>query len=377
LASPFLQAKSKSTAITVAAEKPENFEEYPVPMTSLRLERTGMMDRRDFLKYLGVAGAGAALLKLDPSPLLAQSTAKNTFNILFDSWSSQVLFQKPPNHYPSGVSHPKVTRRRLNTILGAMKSYGLVTEKEWCIFFTGSRVTKNQLAKADVYVSLTRYINLPINPNKPLPFGTGFAYSDAELTALEDFVNQGGGLLLMSDHGKLSEKVPNWTENDAALASVFGVTLENYFVTYVPQNERGYMVMDTNPILNLPSDLSYLANQVATISAHDSCIINPPADFTPIAMFPDGATAFDYVTGTTINFPDFPSHGLSQYFSIFVPYGAGKVIVVGNSGMVGDYGSPNPAPGIINLQNNLGFFLNCVSYLGGLTCKTDPGYGPC
>ena len=345
-----------------------------------------MMDRRDFLKYLGVAGAGAALLKFNPAaaadPLVGQAATKNTFNILFDSWSSQVLFQRPPSHYPSGVSHPKVTKRRLNTILGAMKSYGLVTEKEWRISFTGSRVTKNQLAKTDVYVSLTREINQPINPNKPSPFGTGFAYSDAELTALENFVNQGGGLLLMSDHGKLSDKVPNWTENDAALASLFGVTLENYFVTYVPPGERGYMVMDTNPILNLPNDLSYLANQVATISAHDSCIINPPpgalgVSYTPLAMFPDGATAFDYATGTTINFPDFPSHGLSQYFSIFVPYGAGKVIVVGNSGMVGDYGSPNPAPGIINLQNNLGFFLNCVSYLGGLTCKTDPGYGPC
>ena len=130
-----------------------------------------------------------------------------------------------------------------------------------------------------------------------------------------------------------------------ALASLFGVTLENYFVTYVPPGERGYMVMDTNPILNLPNDLSYLANQVATISAHDSCIINPPpgtpgVSYTPLVRFPDGATAFDYATGTTINFPDFPSHGLSQYFSIFVPYGAGKVIVVGNSGMVGDYGSP-------------------------------------
>jgi hypothetical protein len=232
----------------------------------------------------------------------------------------------------------------------------------------------------DVYVSLTRYINQPINPQKPSPFGTGFSYIDSELTALENFVTQGGGLLLMSDHGALSPTVPNWTENDAALASLFGVTLENYFVTYVPPGERGYMVMEMNP--NLSGDVTHLAYLIGGISAHDSCIINPPpgtpgVSYIPLAMFPGGATAFDYATGTTINFPDFPSQGLSQYFSILVPYGAGKVIVVGNSGMVGDYGSPHPAPGIISLENNLMFLLNCVSYLGGLTCITNPGYGPC
>ena len=178
-----------------------------------------MMDRRDFLKYLGMAGAGAALLKLNPSPLLAQATTKNTLNILFDSWSSQVLFQRAPGNYPSGVAHPKVTKRRLNTILGAMKSYGLVTGKEWKISYTNARVSKDKLKGVDVYVSLTAgEINQPINPQKPSPFGTGFSYKDSELTALEDFVNQGGGLLLMSDHGKLSESVPNWTENDAASA---------------------------------------------------------------------------------------------------------------------------------------------------------------
>jgi hypothetical protein len=138
------------------------------------------------------------------------------------------------------------------------------------------------------------------------------------------------------------------------------------------------MVMEINP--SLPDDFKYLAYQVRGISSHDSCIMVPPpgtpgVDFIPLAMFPDQATAYDaanqiYILGSA-NFP-------SPYFSILVPYGKGQVIVVGNSGMIGDYGSPNPAPGIVNLENNLMFFLNCVSYLGGLRCTKlpDPGYGP-
>jgi hypothetical protein len=53
------------------------------------------------------------------------------------------------------------------------------------------------------------------------------------------------------------------------------------------------------------------------------------------------------------------------------------VIVIGNSGMIGDYGSPSPAPGLIPLENNLMFFLNCVGFLSGFNCIPAPGQGPC
>jgi len=330
------------------------------------------MDRRDFLKFLALGGTGAALLKGDfafaglDTDLQGEANANSTINILFDSWSSQVMFQRKPYRYPRGVNHPQVTKRRLNTVLGAMKSYGLSTGVEWNVRYTNSRIKPKSLANVDVYVSLTRYINEP----DPPPDGTGFSYLDSELAALEDFVNQGGGILLMTDHGA-TEKIPNWTENDAALAGVFGVTLKNIFVTHEDPERPDlpeYMVMEIEP--ELPEDVKYLANQVAHISAHDSCIMLPPPDFTPLAMFPDGSTAYDIALKKYIDLPN-------RYFSILVPFGSGKVIVVGNSGMVGDYGSPDPAPGIVNVENNLMFFLNCVSYLAGLTCIPDPGQGPC
>ena len=333
-----------------------------------------MIDRRDFLKFLALGGTGAALLRGNlasadvdaDTDVERQATPNNTINILFDSWSSQVMFQREPYRYPSGVPHPKVTKRRLNTLLGAIKSYGLSTGMEWRVRFTKSRIKPKTLAGVDIYVSLTRYINEPNPPSS----GTGFSYRDSELAALEDFVSQGGAVLLMTDHGA-TESIPNWTQNDAALASVFGVTLRNIFVTHTDPDRpdlREYMVMEMNP--DLPEDLKFLSHQVAHISAHDSCIMVPPADFTPLALFPEGSTAYDSELKRNIDLPN-------RYYSILVPFGSGNVIVVGNSGMVGDYGSPDPAPGLISMENNLMFFLNCVSYLVGLTCIPEPGQGPC
>ena len=330
------------------------------------------MDRRDFLKFLALGGTGAAFLKGDfafadlDAGLQAEANANNTINTLFDSWSSQVMFQRKPYRYPYGVGHPQVTKKRLNTVLGAIKSYGLSTGVKWNVRYTNSRIRPESLENVDVYVSLTRYINQP----NPPPVGTGFSYGDSELAALEDFVKQGGGILLMTDHGA-TESIPNWTENDSALASVFGITLKNIFVTHTDPEHPDrpeYMVMEIDP--DLPEDLKYIANQVAHISAHDSCIMLPPPDFIPLVKFPEGSTAYDVAIKQYIDLPN-------PYFSILVPYGAGTVIVVGNSGTVGDYGSPDPAPGLISMENNLNFFLNCVTFLAGHSCIPDPGQGPC
>jgi hypothetical protein len=141
-------------------------------------------------------------------------------NILFDSWSSQVLFQQKPPHYPSDSKYPTPTGQRLNTILGAMKSFGLSTGEEWIVSFTNPPITQDQLTGVDVYVSLTRYI------------GAGFSYQSEELNFLDVFVKQGGGILLMTNHGQFSAQVPNWTENDVVLANLFGIKLQNYFVTH-------------------------------------------------------------------------------------------------------------------------------------------------
>jgi hypothetical protein len=331
-----------------------------------------MMDRRDFLRYLGVAGASAALLKVNPAsaarpkPGLPGQASSNQINILVDSWSTQVMVHQLPSTVyfpPTFTPGPNYnTGVRLNTLLGAMKSFGFASpptssNRAWNISYTYTNppITAPQLTGQDVYVSFTRMQ------------GTDFAYKTEELNLLQDFVNnQGKSILLMTNHGPLpSAPTDNYTQNDSALAAMFYITLLARYVTL-----NSYMVMDVN---NQDPTLQYIANQVTAIVAHDSCIIQPQPNipFTSIAKFPIGAQSYDGSTNQWKNPPETP------YFSILVPSGLGKVIIVGNSGMIGDYGSPYPADGIIPLENNLMFFLNCVGFLAGFNCIPALGKGPC
>jgi len=268
-------------------------------------------------------------------------------NLLFDSWSTQVLFQRAPPGYPPHISQgdgaPDVTGMRLNTLLGAIKSAGQAgstwtPDQPWEVSFTTPPITAAQLRGMDVYVSLTRYQ------------GTGFAYSSDELKAIRSFVEGGGNVLLMTNHGA-PPGAPNddWTVNDGALAGLFGVTLENYFV------KGSSLVIDV---------LDPLKGNAPTIAAHDSCIIVPQkgVSVTTIAEFPAGWQAWSQATGYIA-----PP---TKYFAVLAPYsakGAGQLLLIGNSGWLGDEGSPNPAQGLAPHQSNLQFVLNCIGYLAGLT----------
>ena len=66
----------------------------------------------------------------------------------------------------------------------------------------------------------------------------------------------------------------------------------------------------------------------------------------------------------------------SPYFSILVPVGQGNVIVVGNSGMFADDGTPSPSCGLVPMQNNLLFLLRCLGCLNGMRTPPVPGKCP-
>ena len=81
-------------------------------------------------------------------------------------------------------------------------------------FSTGSSLTGSGLSDCDVLVVTTRY------PRE-------HAYSQAERATFRDFVGDGGGLLLMSNHGDLPGSNPHdMTQYDAVMARQFGVGLE-------------------------------------------------------------------------------------------------------------------------------------------------------
>jgi len=133
------------------------------------------------------------------------------------------------------------------------------------------------------------------------------------------------------------------------LAQLFDVTLQNYLVKGASKE-----MSICDPV----------NGNAPTMMAHDSCIMVPPSGVTvtTIAVFPPGWQAWSQKSG----YID-PPH---PYFALLVPYnssGGGKLLLIGNSGWLGDEGSPNPAQGLAPYRNNLQFALNCIGYLAGLT----------
>lgn len=327
--------------------------------------------------YLVRIAAVAAFL----APIL-EASGGNTTNstkpvrILFDSKGTQTQYNK------------STRGKRLATILGALNSFGqnstntIGTNKTstsyppYIVSYTPARpITDRMLANQDIYISLTRQS------------GTNYQYATSELDALERFVKVGGkSILLHANHGP-NTNYPSppytayhddYTINNRPLALRFGVDLFPYIVS-----KRGVMTMtvNTNAGSSTNNEMAFISNQAHTISAHDSCIIVPPTNYISIAKFPVDATVARHDGANTPLLPtaltNAPSD-ISAYtdFAILVHAGKGSVIVVGNSGMIADYGSPWPDWGLIPYQSNLMFFLNCVSYLTGDRNIPPPGDGP-
>jgi hypothetical protein len=161
----------------------------------------------------------------------------------------------------------------------------------------------------------------------------------------------------MTNHGgMLSAPKDDWTANDAPLAGLFSVTLEDY---YVALDAAG-----SSEVITISN--SSLNGSAGQRMAHDSCIIVPPSGVTTVAEFPTGQQAWSRKTGYIA--PPTP------YFAVLVPYsqktGAGSLPVVGNSGWPADEGSPMPAPGLAPYSSNLQFALNCISYMVASATQT-------
>jgi hypothetical protein len=253
-------------------------------------------------------------------------------NILFDSLGSQPQIQA-------------ITLTRLNTLRGAMASFGYSIGKQWSVAFSDwQQPLKKQLDGVDVLVILTRhratYPGLP----PAVPPSTDFAFPVEDLDAIQAWVEQGNGLVHISNHGPmLPGNDTDWTIYDAPLAARFGVTI-------VPAGFTGEGPLVMTPAEGAPAPIK---QNVSTIVAHNSCGVQAK-DGVTIAALPAGVVdrsghdynPADYVYATTVE------------------KGFGSVIVAGNSGIAGDLGNDRPAEGTITLGSNLQFLLNCIAFVG-------------
>jgi hypothetical protein len=302
-------------------------------------------------------------------------------NILFDSKSSQLEVQVQTGTRLTNLYHAIQKRgwQSSTTLLPAsggdapLLTIGLLNNYNVLCILT--RLDQ----KAPPSPSLGPY---PEGSNPP-PFFRIFEqnsiqYWPEEITAILNFVYNGGGLLLISDHGPPSQKeiMDNQTINDCQLAAAFGVAIEPAMFV----NPNGLIVM-SGSCLNSAFSANILDN-VTSIVVHDCCAIFPfdqGAGFVPVVSLPDGLNNVSPIN----NVPPADANGNTLAYALCNPnYGSGKVIIAGNAGIAGNSDHPYPSQGLFytsppsvqlmpytsppsylpTAQNDV-FLLNCLEYL--------------
>jgi hypothetical protein len=215
-------------------------------------------------------------------------------------------------------------------------------------FSSDPTFTAHELGEYDVLIITTR------------PF-QGQGYTQEEIRDILDFVRNGGGLLLMSNHAGRSDRHRNdQRKHDAKLASRFGVTLEETFFEHSLQGEltriSGSALSVEHPIVagasgELPVR-SIITNTCCSIVCDEGerlVLLSSEMVDRRGGRSPEGrsfALALDKHSG--LNSKD-----------------KGRVVVIADSGFVGTDLTTRPGPGLIGHGHNLRFIMNAVRWLGG------------
>lgn len=254
--------------------------------------------------------------------------------LLLDSRAMQTRF-----HVHDGV--------RLGTFISAMEAAGVT------VVFSEDRLDADSIHGADVVMIPTR---AAVDGNE---------YSPAELAALEQFTADGGGLLLMSNHGDLpGRNAWDHTRHDRVLAARFGVDIQP---AWFAQNERdlpdgaeprvltkldGDLLNADHPVFAATSP----HNTVRTVVTNNCAAISRGAGVPLVSLAPsmidwrNGFAVSEHVFGCALE---------------GTPARRGRVVVLADSGFIGNAGTTLPGPGLIEEGDNLRFVLNTVGWLGG------------
>jgi hypothetical protein len=233
--------------------------------------------------------------------------------------------------------------KRLQTFLAQLE------EIPFCVieFSPKLPLAKNLLNNYDVLVITTRY-------------GEECFYSTEEITGINDFVCQGGGLLLMSNHGDLpGHNTNDMTKQDAVLARQFGIEIKNsWFANSTSGTLSEFSASDllvTHPII-----CGGLGEEPIRSIVTNNCCSLISADAVPIISLP--SQMIDHRNGV-------PAH--TRNFAVALDAEAnstvdrkGRVVVVADSGFIGTKGTTNPGPGLIEKGDNRRFAQNVIRWLG-------------
>jgi hypothetical protein len=208
-------------------------------------------------------------------------------------------------------------------------------------------LTAELLAEYDVLIITTRKGDEP-------------QYTPNELVCIPPFVHRGGGLFLMSNHADIPGRYPNdFTQNDARLARQFGIEIEKTFFAHPERKSlseiSGAALVDTHPILRgaTPTDA------VRSFVTINGCSILP-GHSDPLLWLPN--QMIDHRNG-------YPSAGRCYAVALEMEKPgmrgfSGRVVVVADSGFIGNENTTFPGVGLIAHGDNGRFVQNAVHWLG-------------
>jgi hypothetical protein len=244
----------------------------------------------------------------------------------------------------------------------------------------------------DLSIDVLQRCDVVVIPTRSPVFSSG--YTAGELNTVESFVERGGGLLLMSNHGS-TDRIPDHTAHDRELAARFGVTIEATVFC------KGSPVALAAPVLQMnPDDLAVALAATASLEdiARDRGV-DPDDVFDALVVtierpwlteHPVIANDSASIRGVCFNncaslrapssvslvrLPEdlvdigqnLPPNG--KAFAIAVDgatgefAGAGRVIITGDSGFIGSRGSSFPGPGLLDRADNAAFIRNALEWL--------------
>lgn len=262
--------------------------------------------------------------------------------ILFDAMGAQVQVQQ-------------ATGDRLTTWFGSLTGLGYAHT-----ISDPGKTLASQLAGVNVYVSLTRQRATPTK----MPPGVDFSYTPDDLYTLQQWVRGGGSILMFTNHSgfpdSASNKAPTWPIFEVQLAASLGIQL--VFASFAPAGGSPTVpnpcagmhtpTLSMGPSSGAPAEL---VAGVTQVQAWDSGGI-VPAGGTAVITLPAAADCTDR-SGLGYS-PDLCA------FAALYTFGAGKVIVVGHSGIVANDGTCRPSAGQIGYGDNQAFLDNCITWLG-------------
>ena len=176
----------------------------------------------------------------------------------------------------------------------------------------------------------------------------------SECDVLREFVERGGGLLLLTNHADWPGHNPHdFTEHDRSIAGLFGLSIERAWF----RTRQGTTLMSgdnlnrTHPILSAKGD-----------------------DGTPIdGIVVNNSTAItSYIGERIVSLPHSmvdERAGISpagRAFAAAIPVQKGRVVVLADSGFIGSAGTMAPGPGLLDQGSNSIFLINAIRWAAGL-----------